>query len=106
MNRKHPIFKTRKPHQGVDYAAPTGTPVKASATARSKKAGWGKGFGNMVILKHSGGLESMYSHLSGFASGAKRGARVKQGQVIGYVAQPDMPPARIWISASSRTAST
>ena len=85
MNRKHPIFKTRKPHQGVDYAAPTGTPVKAVGDGTIEKAGWGKGFGNMVILKHSGGLESMYSHLSGFASGAKRGARVKQGQVIGYV---------------------
>ena len=85
MNRKHPIFKTHKPHQGVDYAAPTGTPVKAVGDGTIEKAGWGNGFGNMVILKHSGGLESMYSHLSGFASGAKRGARVKQGQVIGYV---------------------
>ena len=85
MNRKHPIFKTHKPHQGVDYAAPTGTPVKAVGDGTIEKAGWGNGFGNMVILKHSGGLESMYSHLSGFASGAKRGARVRQGQVIGYV---------------------
>ena len=85
MNRIHPIFNTHKPHQGVDYAAPTGTPVKAVGDGTIEKAGWGNGFGNMVILKHSGGLESMYSHLSGFASGAKRGARVKQGQVIGYV---------------------
>ncbi len=85
MNRKHPIFKTHKPHQGVDYAAPTGTPVKAVGDGTIEKAGWGNGYGNMVILKHSGGLESMYSHLSGFASGAKRGARVRQGQVIGYV---------------------
>ena len=85
MNRKHPIFKTHKPHQGVDYAAPTGTPVKAVGDGTVEKAGWGNGYGNMVILKHSGGLESMYSHLSGFASGAKRGARVRQGQVIGYV---------------------
>lgn len=85
MNRKHPIFKTHKPHQGVDYAAPSGTPVKAVGDGTVTKAGWGNGFGNMVVLKHSGGLESMYSHLSGFASGAKKGTRVRQGQVIGYV---------------------
>lgn len=85
MNRKHPIFKTHKPHQGVDYAAPSGTPVKAVGDGVVSRAGWGKGFGNMVVLKHSGGLESMYSHLSGFASGTKQGTRVRQGQVIGYV---------------------
>lgn len=85
MNRKHPIFKTHKPHQGVDYAAPSGTPVKAVGDGVVTKAGWGKGFGNMVVLKHSGGLESMYSHLSGFASSTKKGTRVRQGQVIGYV---------------------
>lgn len=85
MNRKHPIFKTHKPHQGVDYAVPSGTPVKAVGDGVVTKAGWGNGFGNMVVLKHSGGLESMYSHLSGFASGAKKGTRVRQGQVIGYV---------------------
>ena len=85
MNRRHPIFKTHKPHQGVDYAAPSGTPVKAVGDGVVTRAGWGNGFGNMVVLKHSGGLESMYSHLSGFASGAKKGTRVRQGQVIGYV---------------------
>ena len=85
MNRKHPIFRTRKPHQGVDYAAPSGTPVKAVGDGTVEKSGWGNGFGNMVVLRHSGGLESMYSHLSGFAAGAKRGSRVRQGQVIGYV---------------------
>ena len=85
MNRKHPIFKNRRPHQGVDYAAPSGTPVKAVGDGTVEKAGWGNGFGNMVVIRHSGGLESMYSHLSGFATGAKRGSRVRQGQVIGYV---------------------
>ena len=104
MNRKHPIFKTHKPHQGVDYAAPTGTPVKAVGDGTIEKAGWGNGFGNMVILKHSGGLESMYSHLSGFASGAKRGSG--RGRSSAMWAQPDMPPARIWISASSRMVNT
>lgn len=85
MNRKHPIFKNRRPHQGVDYAAPSGTPVKAVGDGTVEKAGWGNGFGNMVVIRHSGGLESMYSHLSGFAGGTKRGSRVRQGQVIGYV---------------------
>ena len=85
MNRKHPIFKTHKPHQGVDYAAPSGTPVKAVGDGTVEKAGWGNGYGNMVVLKHSGGLESMYSHLSRFAPSVKAGTRVRQGQVIGYV---------------------
>ncbi len=86
MNRKHPIFKTHKPHQGVDYAAPSGTPVKAVGDGTVEKAGWGNGYGNMVVLRHAGGLESLYSHLSGFSPTVKKaGARVRQGQVIGYV---------------------
>lgn len=85
MNRKHPVFFDSRPHQGVDYAAPSGTPVKAVGDGVVQKSGWGNGFGNMVIIDHVGGLESMYSHLSGFARGLKQGQRVKQGQVIGYV---------------------
>ena len=85
LSRKHPVFFDQRPHEGVDYGAPTGTPVKAVGDAQVTKAGWGNGFGNMVVLRHSGSLESMYSHLSGFAKGVKSGVRVKQGQVIGYV---------------------
>lgn len=85
MNRKHPVFFDSRPHQGVDYAAPSGTPVKAVGDGVVQKSGWGNGFGNMVIIGHVGGLESMYSHLSGFARGLKQGQRVKQGQVVGYV---------------------
>lgn len=85
MSRKHPVYYDRRPHQGVDYGAPTGTPVKAVGDGTVTKSGWGRGFGNMVILRHSGGLESMYSHLSGFAKNARSGAKVRQGQVIGYV---------------------
>lgn len=85
MNRKHPIFHDHRAHQGVDYAAPTGTPVKAVGSGTVDMAGWGNGYGNMVVLRHPGGLESMYSHLSRFSPLAKKGTRVRQGQVIGYV---------------------
>lgn len=85
LNRKHPVFFDRRPHEGVDYGAPSGTPVKAVGDGQVTKAGWGNGFGNMVILRHTGSLESMYSHLSGFARGIKDGVKVRQGQVIGYV---------------------
>lgn len=85
LSRKHPVYFDRRPHQGVDYGAPSGTPVKAVGDGTVSKSGWGNGFGNMVIIKHSGGLESMYSHLSGFAKNARAGAKVRQGQVIGYV---------------------
>lgn len=85
MNRKHPVFFDRRPHQGVDYAAPSGTPVKAVGDGMVTKCGWGNGFGKMIIVNHANGLESMYSHLSGFAADLKKGKRVKQGQTIGYV---------------------
>lgn len=85
MNRKHPVFGYSRPHQGVDYAAPTGTPIKAVGDGVVTRAGWGNGYGNMIIIKHSGGLESQYAHMSGFARGIKSGVRVKQGQTIGYV---------------------
>lgn len=85
MNRRHPVFGNTRPHQGVDYAAPTGTPIKAVGDGVLTKVGWGNGYGNMIIIKHSGGLESQYAHMSGFARGMKSGVQVKQGQTIGYV---------------------
>lgn len=85
MARKHPIFSDVRPHQGVDYAAPTGTPVKAVGNAVVASAGWGNGYGNLIILRHAKGYESYYGHLSGFARGVRKGAQVKQGDVIGYV---------------------
>lgn len=85
MNRKHPVFFDRRPHQGVDYAAPSGTPVKAVGDGMVTRCGWGNGFGKMIVVNHANGLESMYSHLSGFAADLKKGKRVKQGQTIGYV---------------------
>ena len=83
-NRKHPILGYSRPHLGVDYGAPTGTPVKAVGDGVVTRRSWAGGYGNQVIIKHSAGLESMYSHLSGYAAPAQRSARAP-GQVIGFV---------------------
>lgn len=84
-SRKHPILGTRRPHLGVDYGAPAGTPVKCVGDGVVTRKGWAGGFGNQIIVKHDSGLESMYAHLSGYARGLKQGQKVKQGQVIGFV---------------------
>lgn len=84
-NRMHPILGYSRPHEGVDYGAPTGTPVKAVGDGHVTFRGWAGGYGNQIILRHSDGLESLYSHLSGFARGLTNGQRVRQGQVIGFV---------------------
>lgn len=84
MNRIHPIFGDNRPHQGIDYAAPTGTPVVSVGDGTVKKVGWVGGFGNTVIIQHDNGFESQYAHLSRFAN-IKNGNRVKQGQTIAYV---------------------
>lgn len=84
-SRKHPILGYHRPHLGVDYGAPTGTPVKAVGDGVVTRRSWAGGYGNQVIIKHSAGLESMYSHLSGYARGLRNGQRVRQGQVIGFV---------------------
>lgn len=83
--RLHPILKVYRPHLGVDLAAPIGTRVMAAADGTVSFAGWQKGFGRIVILKHPGGYKTYYGHLSRFAKGIKKGIRVEQKQVIGYV---------------------
>jgi len=83
--RFHPVLKYFRPHQGIDYAAPSGTPVSAVADGTVSFSGWKGGNGRLVILRHGAGYESTYGHLSRFAKGAKRGRRVSQGDVIGYV---------------------
>lgn len=85
LNRFHPIHKRRMPHYGVDYGAPKGTPAHATATGTVTFVGRNGGAGNMVRLRHSNGYETNYLHLSRFAKGVRKGARVSQGQVIGYV---------------------
>jgi murein DD-endopeptidase MepM/ murein hydrolase activator NlpD len=83
--RYHPVLKRSRPHYGVDFAAPTGTPVKAAADGVVSMAGWHGGNGRFVKIRHDKQYESGYAHLSRIASGVRPGARVKQGQVIGYV---------------------
>lgn len=83
--RLHPVLKKYRPHHGVDYAAPSGTPVRAVADGVVTKRSYDKAAGNMLKIKHPGNLSSGYLHLRGFAKGIKVGTRVSQGQVIGYV---------------------
>jgi murein DD-endopeptidase MepM/ murein hydrolase activator NlpD len=84
-SRYHPVLKEWRSHKGIDYAAPTGTPVRAVADAVVDFSGRQGGYGNLVILKHQGVYSTAYGHLSRYGKGIKRGARVNQGQVIGYV---------------------
>jgi murein DD-endopeptidase MepM/ murein hydrolase activator NlpD len=83
--RFHPILKTYRPHYGVDYAAPTGTPVVSIGDGRVTRAGWNGGMGNYVEIRHNNIYSSCYGHLSKYGRGVRGGVRVKQGQVIGYV---------------------
>lgn len=84
-NRFHPVHGTRRPHLGVDFGAPTGTPVLAVASGTVTTAAWSGEAGRLVRIKHAGGYETLYLHLNGFASGIRSGSRVEQGDVIGYV---------------------
>ena len=83
--RLHPVLGGVRPHLGVDYGAPTGTPVIAVATGTVVSAGRSGGSGNMVRLRHTNGYETYYLHLSAFGSGIRRGRRVFQGQEVGKV---------------------
>lgn len=84
-NRFHPVLKVNRPHYGVDYGAPTGTPVRATAHGSVTFRGRARGAGNMVTLRHPNGYETSYLHLSKFDRRSCRGCRVRQGEVIGYV---------------------
>jgi murein DD-endopeptidase MepM/ murein hydrolase activator NlpD len=84
-HRRHPIYHIVRPHLGVDYAAPKGTPVVALGDGRVVYCGWAKGFGKMVRIHHSGGYTTWYGHLSRFGKSMHVGKHVSQGQVIGYV---------------------
>jgi murein DD-endopeptidase MepM/ murein hydrolase activator NlpD len=83
--RRHPVLNTIRAHKGVDYAAPTGTPVRAAGDGRVRIRGRQGGYGNAVVIEHGGGITTLYGHLSRFAKSVGQGARVRQGQVIGYV---------------------
>ena len=83
--RRHPILGYTKMHTGVDWAAPTGTPIYASGNGTIEKEGWESGYGKYIRIRHTNGYETAYGHMSAFARGADEGKRVRQGQVIGFV---------------------
>jgi hypothetical protein len=85
LSRLHPILKVRRPHQGIDYAAPSGTPVWSVANGRVSFVGRQGGFGKLVKVRHPNGYETYYGHLSRFAKGLRVGQTVSQKQLVGYV---------------------
>ena len=87
VTRRHPIFRTLRPHRAIDYAAPAGTPVVAIGRGRVEFSGWRDGYGNLVELRHAGGYVSRYGHFSRIAAGMRQGVEVDQGEVVGYVGQ-------------------
>lgn len=83
--RFHPVLQTWRAHKGIDYGAPTGTRVKATADGVVEMAGRSGGYGNVIVLRHQSKYTTWYGHLSAFAKGLRKGKRVSQGEVIGYV---------------------
>ncbi len=87
LSRMHPILKRRRPHRGIDLAAPIGTPIRATSDGRIVSIGYDNGYGNKIKIQHAGPYTSLYAHLLKFQKGLKRGDFVKRGDVIGYVGQ-------------------
>lgn len=85
LKRRHPILNTFRSHKGVDYAAPTGTPIKTTGDGVISHSGYKGGYGRAVIIRHGSQYETLYGHMSRIARGMHPGKRVKQGQIIGYV---------------------
>jgi len=92
-NRRHPILNTIRAHRGVDYAAPRGTPIKAAGDGKVIFRGNKSGYGKVVIVQHGGNITTLYAHMSSFAAKARVGARVRQGQTIGYVGMTGLATA-------------
>jgi murein DD-endopeptidase MepM/ murein hydrolase activator NlpD len=84
-NRRHPLLRRIRMHTGVDWAAPRGTPILAAGDGKIEMAERHGGYGNYIRIRHANGFATAYGHMTRFASGSKPGARVKQGQIIGYV---------------------
>jgi murein DD-endopeptidase MepM/ murein hydrolase activator NlpD len=85
LGRKHPILNKIRAHKGVDYAAATGTPIKATSNGKIIFRGTKGGYGNTIIIQHGAKYSTLYAHMSKFRSGLTTGSRIKQGQVIGYI---------------------
>jgi len=84
-SRFHPVLKTWRAHRGIDYGAPAGTRIRATADGVVTEVGWRGGYGKVIKIRHPNGYATVYGHLSGFAEGLQRGRRVVQGQIIGFV---------------------
>lgn len=92
-SRYHPILKTWRAHNGVDYEAPLGTPVRATAAGYIISVGWHGGYGNMVAIRHAGPYSTLYAHLARYKSGLRAGQWIEQGEVIGYVGRTGLATA-------------
>lgn len=92
-SRYHPILKTWRAHHGVDYDAPLGTPVRATASGRIIAAGWNGGYGNMVTIRHAGPYSTVYAHLARYRPGLRAGQVVQQGDIIGYAGRTGLASA-------------
>lgn len=91
--RYHPILKTWRAHHGVDYDAPVGTPVRATASGRITAVGWNGGYGNMIAIRHAGAYSTLYAHLARYRPGLRAGQTVEQGEIIGYVGRTGLATA-------------
>lgn len=92
-SRYHPILKTWRAHHGVDYDAPAGTPVRATASGRITAVGWNGGYGNMIAIRHAGPYSTLYAHLARYRAGLRAGQTIEQGEIIGYVGQTGLATA-------------
>ncbi len=88
--RVHPVTGNIRQHKGIDFAAPTGTPIRAAADGTIHFSGWQNGYGNFIVLKHWGAYSTAYGHMSRIAPGMKKGKKVSQGDIIGYVGSTGM----------------
>jgi len=90
LQRRHPVLDIVRPHEGIDYAAPVGTPIKASGSGKVTFAGWKGGYGKTVIISHGGNITTLYAHMNDIKKGIKKGVKVKQGETVGYLGSTGM----------------
>ena len=88
--RKNPVYGYESFHKGLDFAAPSNTPILASGSGTVEFAGWFDIYGNCIILRHSNGYKTLYGHMNAYAKGIRKGARITQGQIIGYIGSTGM----------------
>ena len=88
--RTNPVYGYESFHKGLDFAAPLNSPILASGSGTVELAGWFDIYGNCIILRHNNGYKTLYGHMNAYGKGIKKGVRVKQGQVIGYIGSTGM----------------